>query len=96
MEQKITQVKFKKEIESKSISVVCTVSDLSDSLWICNFGNISLLDIAYFVVDLFNSDLLNASKLTLHVSSGKKFSVEKSTENTFTHYLEELSSQINF
>ena len=96
MEQKITQVKFSKEIEGKTISVVCTMSDLSSSLWICNFSNVSLFDIAYFVVDLFNSDLLNASKLMLHASNGKKFYVNRSTENTFTHYLEELSSQINF
>ena len=96
MEEQVTQVNSSKENNGKLVSVICTRSDICQSIWSCTFNTTSLLNIAHFVVELFNSATLNANLLHLRLSKGALVSVKKSTEdNTFTHYLEDIASQLS-
>ena len=97
MNEEITQVKFSKEYDGQVVSVVCTKSDFNSSFWDCNFSKISLLNLAHFVVELFNCATLGSAKyLWLHFGN-HCVQVERSTEtNTFTHYLEVFASKLLF
>ena len=95
MKQEITQVKFSKQYNERNVSVICTQSTIQSSCWECKFNRTSLLNVADFVVELFNCTTLNnATLLSLHFGE-HIISVEKCAENnTFTHYLEELASKL--
>ena len=97
MNEEITQVKFSKEFDGQEVSVVCTRSPLISSWWDCKFSKTSLLNIAHFVVELFNSVTLSgATHLSLEFGNYCA-GVDKCTENnTFTHYLEAIASKLGF
>jgi len=95
MNEEITQVKFSKEYDGQKVSVVCTKSDCHSSWWDCNFSKTSLLHLAHFVVELFNCTTLNADYLSLRCGE-RYLRVDKCAENnTYTHYLEALASQVH-
>ena len=96
MTEEITQVKLTKEFDGKSISVECTRSIINTSTWSCIFKSGTLLDVAFFAVELFNSTTLNAEYLSLQFG-GYSVLLEKSVDaNTFTHYLELIASKVKF
>lgn len=97
MKELITQAQFSKEYEGKNVSVVCTRSPHISSWWDCKFSQTSLLNIAHFVVELFNcATLSGATHLTLEFGNYRT-GVDKCTENnTFTHYLDVIASKLEF
>jgi len=97
MKELITQAQFSKEYEGKNVSVVCTRYNLSNHIWECNFSCISLLNLAHFVVELFNCATLSGADLLFLNFGDKHVHVNKCTENnTFTHYLEVIASKLEF
>lgn len=97
MNQEITQVKFSKEYDGEKFSVVCTQSNFNRSFWDCKFSHISLLNLVRFVVELFNcSTLSGADHLSLFIGNSV-IGVDRCTENnTVSHYLEEIASELEF
>ena len=100
MEKMITQIKYtgKSGDSEKESSALCTMNYddyfKDTSSWKCKFTNMSLTEIAKFIVAFFDSTSVTVKNLTFTIFE-KRISVKKSSsDHNYKHYLEELCSQI--
>lgn len=95
MEQLITQVKYiEKGGPSKKGSILCTLVNEDRHRWDCKVAEMSLTEIAKFIVAFFDSTSVTAEILSFTIFK-KNVSIHKSSyEHNYNHYLEKLCSQI--
>ena len=102
MEELITQVKYTihKKIftQDKEATVLCTMTDPASKLWTCEFANVTLSEIANFIVEFFYSTTVEVEEVNftiLGAKSASRVALHKSTQRTPEHYLMQMASQIN-
>ena len=97
MKESITQLKFTPETllsNNPRSSILCTLQDSNNMEWFCEFKEMSLFDIAKFIVDFFNSTTVTVKRIKFTICH-RCITVFKSKENCYDYYLECISKQLH-
>lgn len=95
MKQLITQIKYFETAEfSRKGSVLCTLTNEKEHEWNCEVSQMSLDEIAHFIVEFFNSTSVTAQKLKFTFFKKTVTIFKSSSAHNYSHYLEQICDSI--